>query len=172
MSKKKKKIDEVSDVNEMSELEALKARCDELENGWKRALADYDNLKKNLALEKQELRKATTESSCHHLLPVLDNFDQAVRFQPESLDDSAKNWLAGILHVRSQLEEVLHSFGAEPFGEEGDSFDPHLHEAVSERLDEKIADQIIVEVSQRGWKLGDKLLRPAKVIVNNLKNKT
>jgi len=155
-------------TEEMDELAVLKEKCAELENGWKRALADYDNLKKDLAREKQDLRRSTVEDLCLQLLPVLDNFDQAVRFQPKNLGDAEKNWLAGILHVRSGLEDLFKTFGAEPFCEVGDPFDPHICDAAGERSDATVADQTIVEVAQRGWKIGDKVLRPAKVIVNNV----
>lgn len=173
MSDDKKKEESKVEIQESSdELEALKERCEEFENGWKRALADYDNLKKDLSREKQQNRSAMIEQITSQILPVLDNFDQATRFQPEGLDDKAKNWLSGIMHVRSQLEDVLKSFGAEPFCQEGDSFDPHTCEAVTERHEPEIADQVILEVTQRGWKLGEKILRPAKVIINNLTPKT
>lgn len=150
-----------------AELEELKAKCAEFENGWKRALADYNNLSKDLLQQKQQMRLGTIESVLESVLPVLDNFDQAVRFQPEGLDEKAQNWLTGIMHVRTQLEDVLTSFGAEPFGTVGDAFDPHTCEAVSERSEPDAGDQTILDVTQRGWKLGEKVIRPAKVIINN-----
>ena len=167
MSKKNSK-----DKAQPTELEVLEQKCQEFETGWKRALADYDNLKKDLLREKQQMRDGTVKQICEELLPVLDNFDQAVRHQPEGTEENVQSWLSGILHVRSQLEDVLKSFGAEPFGKVGDVFDPHLHEAVSELTDETQKDEVILELMQRGWRLQEIIIRPARVIINNLNKET
>ncbi len=145
-------------------------KCEEYKTGWIRALADYDNLKKDLFKEKVEMRSAAVENSIHQVLPVLDNFDQAVKFTPEGLDKSAENWLAGIMHVRKQLEDIIQDSGAVAYGEAGEQFDPNLHDAATEKTVEEKEDQEILEIVQRGWKIADKIIRPAKVIVNN-KNK-
>ncbi|MEI6511433.1 MAG: nucleotide exchange factor GrpE [Candidatus Uhrbacteria bacterium] len=133
--------------------------------GWKRALADYDNLKKEQGRERVEMRAAATADAASRIIPVIDNFDTAVKFVPEGIDAKLKNWLMGILFVQTQLDEVLLQMGVEPFGEVGDPFDANLHDAVGERADEKVAANAIVEVVARGWKLGSKVIRPAKVIV-------
>lgn len=140
-------------------------QCAEYLAGWKRALADYANLQGELGSAKAALRALSKAEAAEAIIPVLDNFDQAVKWQPEDLPESAKGWLAGILHVRTQLEEVMKTLGAEPFGEAGDAFDPHVHEAVEERSEEGNAPGTVLEVAARGWKHGDKLIRPAKVIV-------
>ncbi len=168
---RKNQMNDETEEKESSELEELKAKCAEYENGWKRALADYDNLKKDLARQRGEMRQQAAQDIAEEFIPVLDNFDQAVKFQPNGLDEKAKNWISGILHVRSQLEEILKRLGVEPFGSEGDPFDPHLHESIGEKSEENKKDGIILEVHQRGWKIGQKIIRPAKVIVNNLKTK-
>lgn len=144
-------------------------KCEEYLHGWKRALADYDNLQKQLAEERVGMRNATTEDLVQQLIPVLDHFDQAVRFKPEDLPKQAEQWLQGILYVQKQLETVLESFGAAPFGTEGEIFDPNLHEAVSEEKDEEKEDQTVLTVQIRGWKLKDKVIRPARVIINSIK---
>ncbi len=164
------KNEEKETTQEELEQDVSCGKCEEYKTGWIRALADYDNLKKDLLKEKGEMRAAATETSVHQLLPVLDNFDQAVRFKPEGLDKSAEGWLQGILHVRTQLESVLSESGAQPYGAAGEQFDPNLHDAAKEETNEDKEDQEILEIIQRGWKLGEKIVRPAKVIVNN-KNK-
>lgn len=145
--------------------------------GWKRALADYDNLKKDLGRERGEMRLAAAADAVMRLVPVLDNFDVATRHVPEDIDDKTRNWLTGILFIRTQLENALKEMGADPYGEVGDTFDANLHDAVGERVP---ADEFpllpkegpgvvvprIVEVVARGWKIADKIIRPAKVIVN------
>lgn len=142
-------------------------KCDEHLAGWKRALADYDNLKKDLVREQGQMRQTAKEDTVQLLLPVLDNFDQAVKFVPDEIDKELKGWLNGILHVRDQLEEVLKELGAEAFGQAGDKFDPDAHDAVGEDQKDGQDDQIVLEVTQRGWKMSDRIIRPAKVVVNN-----
>jgi len=144
-------------------------KCKEHLEGWKRAMADYDNLKKDLFKERDQIRKLVKEDVAHEIITVLDNFDQAVKFVPDDLDQSVKNWIAGVTHVRDQLESVLTSQGIESSGAIGETFDPNVHEAAGERQEEDKQDQEILEVTQRGWKLGDRIIRPAKVIINNLK---
>ncbi len=140
-------------------------KCDEYLNGWKRALADYDNLKKDLAKERTDIRRSTTQQMAFQLLPVLDHFDQAIKFQPEGLDGKALGWLQGILYVRTQLESVIHELGLEAFGEIGEAFDPHRHEAGGEREEEGVTSGNVIEIVQRGWKQNDRIIRPAKVII-------
>lgn len=139
--------------------------CQEYLSGWKRALADYDNLKKDLAKERSDVRRSATQHAAFQLLPVLDNFDQSLKFQPEGLNGKAQGWLQGILHVRTQLESVMRELELEPFGERGEVFDPNRHEAGGERSEENMVSGIVIEVIQRGWKQGERVVRPAKVII-------
>jgi len=140
-------------------------KCEEYKLGWQRALADYDNIKKDLLKEKETMRRMVKEDVAESLIPILDHFDQALRFKPQGLEANVENWLTGMMHVRNQLETVLKELGVEPFGAVGDAFDPHMHESVGEREEENAAEHSIVEVNLRGWKLGDKIIRPAMVIV-------
>ncbi|HBK34877.1 MAG: Protein GrpE [Candidatus Uhrbacteria bacterium GW2011_GWE2_40_58] len=143
-------------------------KCQDYLEGWKRALADYDNLKKQLFQEKDAMRRSTKEDIVQEILPVLDHFDQALKHKPQELSSEAVQWADGLLHVNTQLEQVLAGFGAQPFGFMGEIFDPSLHEAISHRKEEKEDDQMILEVVTRGWKMGEKVIRPALVIINNL----
>lgn len=140
--------------------------CDEYILGWKRALADYDNLKKDLAGERQRMREFVTEDAINRILPVLDNFDAALAFKPEGLDAKVENWLQGLLYVRTQLETVVSEFGAAPFAQVGEAFDPTFHDAGAEKEVEGREPGVIIEVARRGWKRGDRIIRPAKVIIS------
>lgn len=154
------------EIENSSEKEIDKCpNCDEYKLGWQRALADYDNLKKDLGKEKDGMRRALKEDVAESIIPILDHFDQALKFKPQGLDATAENWVTGMMHVRNQLESVLLDMGVTPFGAVGDIFDPHLHESVGEREEDSQAENAIVEVSMRGWKLGEKVIRPALVIV-------
>ena len=152
------------------------AQCETYLQGWQRALADYDNLKKDLAKERDIMRRGAKEDVAESIIPILDHFDQALRFKPKGLDANAENWLTGMMHVRNQLESVLLDLGVEPFGQVGDVFDPNLHEAVgsvesSPSLQRRESEggllepESIAEVSLRGWKLGDRIVRPATVVI-------
>ena len=143
-------------------------KCDEYLGGWKRALADYDNLKKDLGRERGEMRQYIKVGMAEELLTVLDNFDQAVKHRPAELTKEVENWVAGVCHVQNQFDDLLKGLGLEPFGAVGDGFDANLHDAAGERVEEKKKDQEILEVQTRGWRMGDRVVRPAKVIVNNI----
>lgn len=141
------------------------AMCQEYLNGWKRALADYDNLKKELAGERIRMRQSAIEGSAASFIPILDHFDQALAFKPTDLDEHAKKWLQGILHIRGHLEGAFQEIGLESFGKEGEMLDPHMHETVSEEEQEGAVSGTIIRIVQRGWKLNDHILRPAKVVI-------
>ncbi|NBS41565.1 nucleotide exchange factor GrpE, partial [bacterium] len=91
--------------------------------------------------------------------PVLDNFDVATKFVPENLDDKLRNWVTGILFIRTQLETAITGMGMVAYGEVGDAFDANLHEALGGE------GAVVSEVVARGWKIGEKIIRPAKVII-------
>ncbi|MBI5370379.1 nucleotide exchange factor GrpE [Candidatus Uhrbacteria bacterium] len=143
------------------------AKCEEYLNGWKRALADYDNLKKDLATERVTMRAAALEDLAHRLIPGLDHFDQALKCKPDDLPQTAEPWAQGLLHVRTELESVMRELGAEPFGQVGEAFDPHIHEAIADQSSRDHDAGSVVEVVERGWKRGNRLIRPAKVIVSS-----
>lgn len=152
------------------ELDALKAQAEEYLAGWKRAQADYANLKKEGEREKQEYAKYANERLLDALLPAVDQYEMALRFTPdistlpEEEQKKLKNWIIGLHAVKSLWETVFQSIGLEKVRTDG-TFDPQLHEAVSEEASE-LAPGSIVRVSQDGWMLNGKLLRPAKVIVS------
>lgn len=146
-------------------------KCEEYLAGWKRALADYDNLKKELAREKEEMRERVKERVAEQLIPILDHFDQANRHVPvlslgEEEATKFQNWLNGLRHVQTQLEGVMRELGLEMIATDGVA-DPYLHEIVSEQIDEQRTPGVILEVVQTGWKLNARVVRPAKVIIND-----
>jgi len=141
---------------------------DEYLSGWKRALADYDNLKKDLSRERGEMRRATTVELLISLLPIMNNFDEAARHRPHTEDAAAEKWIDGALLIKTQLEAALKDFGAEPFEGVGEKFNPELHESAGSRREDEREDAIILEVVRRGWKVGDRVVCPAKVIINSL----
>ena len=117
--------------------EDLEKKCEEYLEGWKRALADYDNLKKELAKEKDEMRERVRERVATELIPILDHFDQANHHVPVLTlgeDEATKfqNWLNGLRHVQTQIESVMKELGLEMIATDGQA-DPYQHEIVGER---------------------------------------
>jgi molecular chaperone GrpE len=99
-------------------------------DGWKRALADMENLKKRTAKQNEEYKKYCLEDFVLELLPVLDNFNLALDHVPD--DEKKSGWVVGILHIKKQLEDVLSNRGVvEILAEKGDKIDTNIHEVVS-----------------------------------------
>lgn len=130
----------------------------ELENQLKRALADYQNLERRVSQERQLLAQLTSVIVIEKFLPVLDNLENA----QNHLNDE------GLAMVLKQFQDVLASEGVTQIEAEGAQFDPNLHEAAE--VTEGQEEGKIVKVLAKGYKIGDKVVRPAKVIVtkNNL----
>lgn len=135
------------------------AKCDEYLAGWKRAQADYANLKRDTEREKMEYAKFANERLLDSLLPAFDQFENALAVAPEGVD----KWLAGLKAVKSLWETTFRDIGLERIVTDG-PFNPSLHEAVAE--EEGTEPGKIVRVAQSGWKLNGKVLRPAQVIVS------
>lgn len=145
------------------------ARCEEYLAGWKRAQADYANLKKEVEREKAESFKYANMQLLAALLPAVDQYEMALGHVPDvsalPSDDRTRieNWIAGIKAVRSIWEMSFQAIGLEKVPTNG-AFDPTLHEAVGEEAWDT-SENDIVRVVQDGWRLHGKLLRPAKVII-------
>lgn len=110
------------------ELEAIKRKADENLAGWKRALADFSNFKKEQESEKKSFIKFANLGIILEILPVLDNFDAAWKTLPKDIENNA--WVKGIGHIKSQLENLIKGMGVEKIGKAGEKFDPQIHEAV------------------------------------------
>ncbi|HTS16774.1 MAG TPA: nucleotide exchange factor GrpE [Verrucomicrobiae bacterium] len=160
---------EVVDSISTEELAALKAKAATADENWDkflRAAADLENYRKRVAREKEELARFTSERVVAALLPVLDNLERAVdAAQKHGVDNSSL--LDGITQVYSQFRRSLVEFGLqEVTANAGHPFDPNLHEAVSQIESGEHPEGHVVEQLQRGYKLADRLLRPARVIVS------
>lgn len=141
------------------QLAACARERDEYLNGWRRAKADLINYKKEEAARAEEVIKFGSITLVRELLGIVDSFDIALKSGAAS---GAEKNLAPIL---SQFEAMLKRHGAEPLRAVGETFNPAFHEAVSEVASEK-PEGVILEEAARGWKLYDKVIRPAKVIIS------
>lgn len=145
-----------------TELESSKAKLAELTNISQQALADLQNFKKRSEEEKSKFLSFANASLISELLPVLDNIERALTHIPE--DPTAKEWAQGILATTKQLEQALTSKGLEPIVSLGETFNPNLHEALM--MEAGPVDLILREL-EKGYKIGDRILRRAKVVVGN-----
>ncbi len=129
-------------------------------NSWKRCQADFENYKKLKIKEMEDFKKHAKLDLIYQFLPVLDNFEASLGHVPEKEKDSA--WVTGINYIRNQILEVLKKNGVEEIMVEvGEKFDPKLHEAISgEGKKQKIS-----KVLQQGYRMEEKIIRPARVEV-------
>jgi len=136
-------------------------------DGWKRCQADFENYKKRQAEAHKDLIKYSTENIIHQILPVLDNFHSSTDHIPE--DQKNNPWVIGIMHIRKQLEDVLKDNGAEEIKVEiGDDFNPEIHEAVASEQEAVGSEQKnkVSKIVSRGYKINERIIRPARVIVS------
>jgi molecular chaperone GrpE len=158
-------IDSIS-VEELESLKAKAAKADENWDKFLRAAAELDNYRKRVAREKEELARFTSERVVAALLPVLDNLERAIDAAQKHGADNA-SLLDGITQVYSQFRRSLNEFGLqEVTANAGHPFDPNLHEAVSHIESGEHPEGHVVEQLQRGYKLAERLLRPARVVVS------
>lgn len=130
-----------------------------------RMAAEMDNFKKRLNREHQEQMRFAAEKVLTDLLPALDNLDLALQYG--SQNEACKDMVMGIEMTRKQLLDAVAKSGLVALGERGEAFDPAIHEAIGIAPDENLEKGAVSQVMQRGYKLNDRTLRPAKVMVNN-----
>lgn len=130
-----------------------------------RNAAEMDNFKKRLNRDHQEQIRYAAGKVLSDLLPALDNLDLALQYG--SQHEACKDMMQGIEMTRKQLLEAVGKNGLVALGERGEAFDPAIHEAVGIFPDESLEKGAVSQVMQRGYKLNDRTLRPAKVMVNN-----
>ena len=145
------------------ELDEAKARAAEQLDGWQRAVADLANYKKRVERERAEAHQATTSAVITRLLPVLDDFDRAMKDAPTGED--VRQWVEGIALIQRKLHAIVEGVGVERIEAEGAMFDPYWHEAIMHDESENHSEGQVIEVVQQGYRLGDRVLRPALVRV-------
>lgn len=146
-----------------NELDELTAKLNEANDKFLRTLAEYENFRKRSQKEKEQAFGDSKAQVLTELLPVLDNFERAAGNNEASLEDYKK----GIEMIFNQFSDIFKKLGGEAFGESGDDFDPNFHNAVMHIEDENEGENKVVDVFSKGYKLGDRILRPAMVKVAN-----
>lgn len=160
---KEEPVQEETPEQPAGELEKLKADYDTLNNQYIRLAADFDNYRKRQAQERESLLKYGAENTMKKLLEVLDNFERGKK-AVENIDDCQKVKESFEL-VCNQMYDTLQKMGLEFIETEGKEFDPNLHEAVMQTPSSEVPEHTIIAELQRGYKLEDRVLRPALVNV-------
>ena len=150
---------------QLQELKERAARADEHWDRLLRTTADFENFKKRAAREKQEAIKYANESLMQKLVPVLESLDIALATAQTPTPDASQSFQAGINLICLQLKGVLAEAGLEELDATGKPFDPHLHEALSQQETPEVPEGHVVHQLRKGYKLRDRLLRPASVVV-------
>lgn len=154
--------------SQRAELERLQGERDHLFDRLARLQADFDNHRKREARERTEYRDYALVNTVEQFLPVLDNFQLALRSQ-----GTAEQLRSGVDLIVRQMEEILRTLGVQPVPTAEAKFDPRLHEAIEMVERDDLPDQQVMEEVRRGYTLRDRLLRPALVrVANNSKQKT
>jgi molecular chaperone GrpE len=144
-----------------AEVQKLKAERDTLLDRLARLQAEFENARKRAAREQQEFREFAVADAIKAILPVLDSFDRALQVAPAAQSDLR----SGIELIHKQLHDALQKLGVRPVAAKGEQFDPHVHEAVEMVDTAEADDHEILDELQRGYKLKERLLRPAMVKV-------
>ena len=144
-----------------SELQKLKSERDTLLDRLARLQAEFENSRKRVAREQQEFRDFATADAIKALLPALDSFERALQSPSTQLNEFRN----GIELIYKQLQDALNKLGVRPVPAKGERFDPHVHEAIEMVDTTEVPDHQVMDELQRGYKLKDRLLRPAMVRV-------
>jgi molecular chaperone GrpE len=129
---------------------------------WQRAAADYQNLKRRMEEERSEVGRLANASLIINLLPLLDDLERALRTVDAKL--AGLTWIDGVWLIYRKFQAVLESVGVQEIPADGQPFDPKVHEAISESPGD---EGKVVSVVQKGYTLGERVIRPAMVVVGN-----
>lgn len=156
--KKKKKLSP-----DKEKLQKLQEEFEAHKQQHLRVLAEYDNFRKRTQNEKSLIYNNAVSDTIQAILPIADNIQLALSQENASAEDMRK----GVEMIESQIEAALEKLGVKPIGEAGEAFDPNLHNAVAHIDDDSLGENVIAAVYQKGYMLGDRVVRHAMVQVAN-----
>ena len=157
--------EEVTTEPELSELEKAQNEAKEMKVRYLRAVADLENYRKRITREKQDIIRSAAGCVVESLLPVLDNMKLGLKSAENHPE--AKEVTSGFKMVDDQLKKSLSEQGLEELLPNGETFDPNLHECISHQPSSEVAEDHIIETVRAGYRLNERLLRAASVIVSS-----
>lgn len=154
---------EAADIDQLrAELEGERAKAQSYYQSWQRAAADYQNFKRRVEEDRSEVARFANASLIINLLPLMDDLERALKSVDAHL--ASLTWVDGIRLIYRKFQALLEMAGVEEIEADGQSFDPSQHEAVSQAPGE---DNKVISVVQKGYRLGDRVIRPAMVVVGH-----
>lgn len=147
-----------------AELDAVNQEAAEYKDKYLRQLAETDNMRKRLQKERQELIQYAMQNVIAEFLNPIDHMENALGYTGQ-MSDEVKNWALGFQMILSQFKDVLNGHGVTPFTSVGTRFDPHLHEAIEAVETKEHPPGTVVSESIKGYKMGNRTIRPARVVV-------
>ena len=159
---KKTEVKEKKKSKTQAEIENLKAELENKNDLLLRTAAEFDNFKKRTERERLTVAEYAKANVIKELLPILDNIDRA-----NTAEKGTPEYIKGIEMIVKQFESLGEKLGISEVAKVGDTFDPNFHDAVMHIEDEALGENVIAEVLQKGFKIGDTVIRPAMVKVAN-----
>ena len=156
------KVDETQEKEESYIIDPKQQELDELNDRYKRVLAEFENYKKRSGKERETLYNSILSDIVEVFLPVVDNLENALKIETQDIE-----YKKGIELVLKQFKDILKTKGVEEIPAMGETFDPALHEAVSSVQDPDKNSQEIVQEYRKGYKIGSKVIRHSMVVVAN-----
>ena len=156
------KVGETQEKEESYIIDPKQQELDELNDRYKRVLAEFENYKKRSSKERETLYNSIVSDIVEVFLPVVDNLENALKIETQDVE-----YKKGIELVLKQFKDILKSKGVEEIPALGETFDPALHEAVSSVQDPEKNVQEIVQEYRKGYKIGSKVIRHSMVVVAN-----
>lgn len=157
-----KKVDETQEKEESYIIDPKQQELDELNDRYKRVLAEFENYKKRSSKERETLYNSIVSDIVEVFLPVVDNLENALKIETQDME-----YKKGIELILKQFKDILKTKGVEEIPAMGETFDPALHEAVSSVQDPDKNAQEIVQEYRKGYKIGSKVIRHSMVVVAN-----
>ncbi len=155
--------EEATSSQEETQLQKLQKEFDEHKQQHLRVLAEYDNFRKRTQNEKNAIYNNAVSDTVQAILPIADNIERALSQENASAEDMRK----GVEMIENQIKACFEKLGITEMGQVGETFDPNVHNAVAHIEDESLGENVIAAVYQKGYKLGDRVVRHAMVQVAN-----
>ena len=155
-----------------ADLKQAKKEKEEDLTGWQKERADFINYKKQEDDRRAVFSEAMRERILTRFLSIIDSFNMAFASK-EAWEKVDANWRRGVEHIYSQMNGIFEEYGVKPIGEVGEAFDPNIHQSIDiVQTDKKELEHKVATVIQKGYKLGERVIRPARVNVYEYKNGT
>lgn len=152
------------------DLKQAKAEKEEYLTGWQKERAEFTNYKKEEDTRKSMFSESMRERILTRFLAVMDSFNMAFS-NKEAWDKVDSNWRQGVEYIYAQMGSIFEEYGVKAVGEVGEDFDPNIHQSIDVvETDKKENNHKVAEVIQKGYKLGERVIRPARVNVYEFKN--